>query len=137
MASPCLHSLFELRKVLWCFILSLILTNVPKVSPLCIKGWGKRCFGLVLSLVIIHSVVVLPSLLSKLGSCSDLEVFLRKDVRDRFSGVKLSRSPLEELFHLVQELIVLLHLHSRIFYNQTPIFVKCICNDFTVFRIIS
>lgn len=140
MISPCLHSFLEMREVFWWFILSNVLSyisNIPKVSPLGIERRRIRCFSFVLSLEIVDDVVMLTGFLSVFWRCSNLEVLFRKDVWNRFSGIKLSWSFMEKLFHLIQELTVLFHIDSRIFDNQTPIFMKCICNSFTVLCIVS
>ena len=141
MTPPALHGLPELRKVFGNLILSYILHDIsyiPKVSPLSIEGWRKGSIGLVSFCEAIDYIIVVSSgLFCVFWSSSHLEMELRENISNWSFGIEIIRSPLEELLHQINQLIVLFSVNSRIFDDNYSIFMQRIGHRSTILRIIS
>lgn len=140
MITPSFHSFSKFREICWSLILGNILSNlsdVPKISPFGIKR--RRIWSVCSILVckIVYDIIMLPCFFSILRCCSNLKIFFRKNIWNWFTLIKLCWPSQKKLLHLIEKFIILLNIYSWILNDQAPIFVKCICDWFTVFSIIS
>lgn len=140
MVSPSFHSLLEMGEILRRFILGDVfhnLSNIPKVSPFGIKWRRVRGLSPVIIREVVDNIVMLSGLLSIFGSGSNLIIIFGEDVRDGLASIELCGSLLEKVFHLVNEFIILLHINSRVFDDETPIFMKGFSHSLAIFGIVS
>ncbi len=138
--SPSFHSLLEMRKILGCLILGNVLhnlSNVPKVSPFGIKRRRVRGLCTVLFGEVVDNIVMLPCFFGILRGCSNLIIIFGEDIGYRFTGIELCWSFVEEVFHLINKLIVLFDIDSWVFDDEASIFMKCFSHRLAVFCIIS
>lgn len=140
MISPSLHGLLEMREITRCLILCDVLHNlsdIPKVSPLGIERRRIGGLGTVLFGEIVDHIVMLSGLFSIFGSGSNLIIIFGEDIRNGLASIELCGSLVEKLFHLINKLIILLDIDSRVLDDEAPIFMKGFSHSLAVFGIIS
>lgn len=106
MPTPSIHDFSELWEIirglirisLFNFIIS---ADVPKVSPLGIKGWGSRCCWFVLFGISIKAFTMIFGFLFVLWGSSDLIIIIRIDVLCRFVSIVVFRPCREVLLECI------------------------------------
>lgn len=137
MSTPSIHYLLEFWKIFRCLIIVslfnfIVRTNIPEVSPLCIIWWRSWSNRHVLLCIFRKAFSMILSSLFILRSSSNLIISLWIDVFCWFICIVVFWSSIEEFLYHINKSIILGLINSWVFYNETTIFMKCLCYLFTV-----
>lgn len=129
--TPKVHVLLPLREILGLDILIdkvrvPVISHLPEVAPLSIIRRRLRCHSAIVGRVVGCHFSMKSSLLNEFWGSPDLIVLLRENFWDLLTLIEFSSTILEVAFYHVQELIIVLLVHTRILDDQTSKSLQCI-----------